>query len=103
MKIQIDFDNKEITLENKVNLKELFKKLNLLFPNNDWEDFTLNTNTIFQWNNTAEIRRIIYVPNYIPYNTPYQHPIWYDTTPYKTYSMTTTNDNKQSGKYNIEV
>lgn len=66
MKIQIDFDNKVIRLENSVNLGEFIDKIKLMLS--DWNSFQLETNvTINNWSNPIIIDR-------------------YPTTPYPWYS-----------------
>ena len=48
MKIQIDTDNKTIKLEDNISLNELFKKIKKLFPDNEWKEYKLETNTTIQ-------------------------------------------------------
>lgn len=96
MKIQIDFDNKIIKLENNVNLKEFFDKIKNVLSE-DWEKYTLETNTVINnWSNP------IIIKDYVPY-TPYptypaypHHPFWCGTT-------NTIADNLQTGTYNFEL
>ena len=71
MRIKIDFDNKVISLEDKTNLGELVKQLNLLFPKNEWKKFTLETNVTINWNNPITINPIPFVPYY------QSQPIWW--------------------------
>lgn len=58
MKIQIDFDNKIITLENNVNLKEFYDRIKMLLPDGEWKNYNIDTNTVI--NNWKD-------PIYIPY------------------------------------
>ena len=44
MKIQIDTEKKIIKLENSVKLNELFAALEQMFPNAEWEEYSLETN-----------------------------------------------------------
>lgn len=41
MKIQVDIDNKTITIIDDVNLGDLIRSLSKLFPEEDWNKFTL--------------------------------------------------------------
>ena len=59
MKIQLDTENKEIKVEETVNLGELTETLEKLLPNGEWKKFKLNTQTKINWS-----------PN--PINVPYQ-------------------------------
>lgn len=75
MRIQLDTTNKTIKLEDGVNLKEFFSKVQQILPNGEWEDFTLETNTtIQQWANPIIIKEY---PS--PYQPVYRYP-WYTTT-----------------------
>jgi hypothetical protein len=72
MKLQIDFTAKTIKLEGSENLKEFFNVLKKLFPQNEWQKFSLETQTtIINWSNP-----IYYHPTPIP-NTPVFP--WYET------------------------
>lgn len=66
MRIHLDFDNKLITLESDVNLKEFNKKIKLVLK--DWEEWSLNTKTNIFWNYPPTP---IYFdnPNYPVFNT----------------------------------
>lgn len=77
MKLQLDFDNKIITIEEKVNLGEFFSKLEELLPDLKWREFDLEMKVINYWYN----------------------PIPWDQS-YPTYPWTTYND---SGIYNIDL
>ncbi len=48
MKIQIDTDHKTIKIENDVSIEKLLNTLKKLFPNNEWKEFTLQTNTVIE-------------------------------------------------------
>ena len=105
MKIQIDTDNKTITINEDVLFKTLMAELDKLFPNKSWEHFKLLTTPIVNWSNP-----IIIEPVYPPL---------YPTSPiYPTYPMfpwviegvctddeITTNGtiNYNSGTYNVET
>ena len=69
MKIQIDFDNKVISIESNVNLGEFFERIEKILP--EWKEFELKTNTEIKWQ----------APVYIePYQRPYEpFRITYDT------------------------
>ena len=49
MKIQLDFNCKEITLESNVNLKLFFDQIKTLLP--DWKEWKLSTNNTIYWSN----------------------------------------------------
>lgn len=70
MKLQLDTTNKTIKLESNVNINDLLKTLKKLFPNSEWQDFTLETHTtINNWNSPVIIRE--YPERVYP---------WYQTT-----------------------
>lgn len=58
MKLNIDFDNKVITLLDKVNIDALSKAVKKMFPET-WKEFTLDTNTSVVYS---------YYPHYYWYN-----------------------------------
>ena len=60
MKLQIDFDNKTIKLEEKVNLGELFNQLEEILPDLKWREFELEVGSI----------------------TNHLNPLWYPTVAY---------------------
>jgi len=76
MKIKLDFDNKIVTLDESVNLKEFISMIKSIIPN--WKDWKLDTNTTITWNNP------ITVP-YVPY-TPYRE--WWTDYPTIRYDTT---------------
>lgn len=61
MRLNIDFDNKVITLLDKVNIDTLSKSLKKMFPDT-WKEFTLDTNTSVVYS---------YYPHYYWYNGSY--------------------------------
>ena len=73
MKIQLDYDNNVIRLENTTNLGEFFKKIKTLLP--DWKKWNLDTQTTIEWANPITIPWYPgpYYPNY-----PYYPQPWYD-------------------------
>lgn len=104
MKLQLDYDNLTISLENSVNLKEFYEKIKNVLP--DWKDWTLNTNNVIQgWSNPIIIER--------PY-TPYP---WWEYQPQITFGTGTGELNEGSystanmgnsymniiGTYNVEI
>ena len=83
MKVQLDFDSKEIRLENGINLGEFISKIKKVLPNH--KEWTLISNSVIHWNTFS---KIVY-----PYDTT---PFYYDTnTP--VYSGLNT------GTYNVEM
>lgn len=66
MKLQLDTDKKVIRLEDKVVLSKLIETLRRLFPNGEWKQFTLETNTtINHWHDPIYIQR--YTPPQFPW------------------------------------
>jgi hypothetical protein len=60
MRISIDTISKTIEVEQDVKLKDLIKNLKSMFPNREWEEFSLKTTTTIQnWSYP------IYYPTYI--------------------------------------
>lgn len=53
LKIKLDTNNKEISVENSPNLGDLFKGLEKLLPKDSpfgyWKDYRINTNSIISW------------------------------------------------------
>lgn len=47
MKIQLDFNNKAIRVEENVNLNEFIKIIKSLLP--DWKEWDLQTNNSIEW------------------------------------------------------
>lgn len=79
MKLQIDTENKTIKIEEKVNLFDLMNKLQSLFPNDIWQEYTLESNTITNWINPVYIS-----PYQQIWNKPYYNP-------FEVYCGTTNN------------
>ena len=70
MKIQIDTTNKTLKIEENVKLSKFMDWVKKLLPNNEWKEFTLETNTtIIGWQNP------IYIDRYVEPLKPY-YP-WY--------------------------
>lgn len=92
MKIQLDTDNKNIKLEEKVNLGDLEDILEKILPSGKWREFTLEVNTVINWDYP-------YKPLIIePYN-PYP---W--TYPWITYTAEKGSEyNLNSGIYNVQI
>jgi hypothetical protein len=70
MNIQINTKEKTIKLAETVNLKELEEVLLKLFPNNEWREYNLETNTVINnWNSPLIIDNWRYYPYYqqLPY------------------------------------
>ena len=75
MKIQIDFKNKTIKLENSVNMGEFMNRISEMFE--DWEEFRLVTNTTITWSSP------IVVKEYPRHDWWWSKPYWWtsETTP----------------------
>jgi len=88
MKIQLDTKRKTIKLDEPIRLGEMVKLLKSLFPDKEWESYTLETNTtIHGWSYP------VYIEKYTPYT-----PMWDSIT---TYAGREVSD-KQS-LFNLEV
>ncbi len=102
MKIELDYDNKVIKLENKTELKMFIETIQKILP--DWKSWTLDTNTTIHWTNPITINPTPYIPSPRPWwEEPY---IWYIDSPTTgdpyTFSSTLQSE-PVSGKYQIEV
>lgn len=80
MKLQINTSEKTLKLEERVNLHELFKLAKQLFPNDEWKEYNLETNTtILNWGNPIVIDRYPVYPS--PLTQPYT-PFWWQSPTY---------------------
>jgi len=107
MKIQIDTDNKTITLNEDILLKFLLIELDKLFPNKSWEHFTLIKTPIVNWNNPIIIEPIYpsfsICPTYPQYST-YPWIVICEMTTRVTGSIDEDGTIKYgSGTYNVEI
>lgn len=76
MKIQIDTEKKVVKVKGATNLKSLFDWLKQCLPQGEWEEYTLETNTVFE--NTP----ITFPLNPLPQTTPYTpSPVTWPNTP----------------------
>lgn len=104
MKIELDYDNKVIKLENKTELKNFVETIQNILP--DWEEWTLDTNTTINWSNPIVIDRTSnpYIPIQPWWEKPY---VWCGPESdvyYGEYTINSTNQNEPvSGKYQIEI
>ena len=90
MKIQIDFTNKTIKIEENVNLREFITKIQVLLGK-EYEEYSLIPEVIMNWNN----------PIYIPFPTEpvYPNPYYPTWMASETENYTTSN----TGIYNISM
>lgn len=80
MKLQLDTTNKEITIEESVNLHDLYETLNDLLPGGKWREFTLKVEKIIEWKDPINIPTQPFT-NPLPNTYPDPSRIWYtDTT-----------------------
>lgn len=103
MKIQLDTTSKTIKLEENVKIYSFMNFLKKLLPNNEWKEFTLETNTtISYWSNPVIIKE---------YPRPYTSP-WITWTSnnvnnfranYSVKSQFDQGYQLKAGTYNIEV
>ena len=100
MKLQIDTTVKTIKIEENIKFSKLIETLKKLFPNNEWKDFTLETNTtINHWSNPIVIRE---------YPRPYEYPWYSGQHTYGIREATITNDLKPTmqlcaGSFNVQI
>lgn len=85
MKIQLDTSSKTITIEEKVNLGELFDILSKLLPDESWKQFDIIPMFLYNWSDPIVAQ---------PYQYPYSRIMHTDSC-----SATLTTD----GVYNIEI
>lgn len=101
MKIQLDTTNKTIKLEENVKLTKLMELVKKILPNNEWKEFTLETNTtITYWSNPVIIKEY---PTYPTWEEPY---IWMSVSENKHNCGNETllaDYSLRSGVYNLEV
>ena len=92
MKLQIDTELKTIKIEEKVNIGEFIEKLDLLFPEFGWKEYTLEVTIINNFSNPIVIdhRNLPLIPN--PY-----------INPYKVYCSDKTGDHTPQTTYNISL
>lgn len=94
MKIQLDYKQKTITLENNVSLSDFIERIQSILP--DWKEWTLSTNTtLTHWVNPIVIDR---VPLY-PQNPWPTLPDW----PTVTSGTDTCNTEQQYSVYNLQL
>lgn len=100
MKIQLDTVNKTIKLESAEKMEKIVETLKKLFPNGEWKEFTLETNTtIVNWNRPVIIERNIHPAPYIS-----DYP-WYHSGDIlcKAGSQSSTSYSLNAGTYNVEA
>lgn len=103
MKIQIDTTKKTLKLEEDVKLTTLMKLVKKILPDNEWKEYTLETNTTIEhWASPIIIDR--WYREYKPYE-----PFWtigdgskYVATTKDNTLMMSTNS-QSNGVYNLEV
>jgi hypothetical protein len=49
MKIQLDTENKTITIEESVNLHDFFEQINSILPGGVWREYSLQVTKITEW------------------------------------------------------
>ncbi len=90
MKIQLDTNQKTIRVEESVNLNEFMKAVKNLFPNNEWKEYRIETNTVINWGTYP----IYYEPQKF---TPY----WWEQPYTICDGKTVTTGERVYGVYNI--
>jgi hypothetical protein len=102
MKIELDYDNKIINLENRTELKKFIKTIQKILP--DWQEWMLDTHTTINWTNPITIPYVPVEP--YPIRPWWEQPyVWYGDSPRVTYHTNTSvlESEPVSGKYQIEV
>jgi|SRR6478609_2509133 len=103
MNIQIDTKEKTIKLSETVSLKELEDVLHKLFPNNEWREYKLETNTIiYNWSSPIIIERNNY-PIYPYWNTPNFFVGSSGTSSLANKGIPTFTSNQSEGLYNFSI
>jgi hypothetical protein len=91
VKIQLDTENKTITIEEDINLHDFHEQINILLPGGLWREFTLKVGKIKKWEDP------IVVDPYKPPNIDQPwNPVQPNPNPYPGYPQiwyTTTTDN----------
>lgn len=99
MKLQIDTTSKTIKIENDIKISVLITNLKKMFPNNEWKNFTLVTNTIIDnWSSPTIVRIIREDPR--PYYPSYP---WYAYSSNEILTNYEGNYQLNSGVYNVEL
>lgn len=95
MKIQVDTNTKTIKVEKEVNLFEFMEFIKKIFPDGEWKEYNLFTETIINWSYPIVYRSY---PNWII-------PTWVGTTPNPkiTYKSNEIHVGQNTGVYNIEA
>ncbi|MFA5431973.1 MAG: hypothetical protein WC319_03760 [Candidatus Paceibacterota bacterium] len=91
MKIQFDTTAKTIKIEEQVNLGELIMKLEMLLPNGQWKEYSLEVSIIYNWGYPVVITEPI------PFVNPWL-PFWQQ--PIITCGTSNYSDN---GIYNVQI
>lgn len=73
MKIQLNTKEKTIKLEESIKLGELFSKLEEMFPDLAWREYTLETGCTIVWNNPIQVTPTFPQQPYIP-RYPWENP-----------------------------
>ena len=88
MKIQLDTENKTITIEEDIKLHDFHEQINTLLPGGLWREFTLKVGKIKKWKNPI----VVNPPN----TTQPWNPVQPNENPYPGYPQiwyTTNTDN----------
>lgn len=107
MKLQIDTKAKSIKIENDIKLSVLISNLKKMFPNNEWKDFTLVTNTIIEhWSSPIVIKEYPVYPTYPRW--PWYGGTYYASSKDQSLYMTAEKSNTadyslKSGVYNVDL
>lgn len=94
MKLQLDTVAKTIRLEEATILGEFFAAIDLMFPDDAWKEFKIETNTIINWSRPVVINP--FTP-YVPWNQP-----WYVCTTSGTSCANANSYELTQGTYCVE-
>lgn len=83
MKLQIDIENKIISIEGRHLLKDIISTLDKLLPNKEWKDYELECEKVINnWCNPVFIKE--YPTNPYPNPTYPSNPWWLDSPTYNS-------------------
>lgn len=74
MRFQLDTGRKTIKVEEEVKLSKFFSIIKRILPNGEWQDFTLQTNTVIEhWSSPIVLKEYYPVPS-----RPWWQAPWYE-------------------------
>jgi len=110
MKLELDTASKTVKFNEDINLKELFKILKKILPNNEWKEYTLVANTSFTF--IGQPYYVVDLSQPLPYYSPSVNPSpnfpWVTCSGNSSTGVLNTNGitdktNNIQGTYTIEI